>query len=316
MNAETLGVADIRDILRLLPHRYPFLMVDRVIDMRGDEHAIGIKNITFNEPHFLGHFPDNPVMPGVLVIEGMAQTAGVLCLSNLPRRDRPRSVFFLTIDKAKFRKPAVPGDTLEYHVDKIAQPPQHVVVPRRGEGRQRTDCRGRSRRDRDRGLDGDRCDRARRRRRAYWRERGGRAVLRRSVRGSSSKPAFASSPTFMSPALRRVGEGSVVYPFSSLGTPPQSVHYRGGPTRLVIGARCELRESVTMNTGTEDGGGITRVGDRCFFMVGSHVGHDCDVGNDVTFANNAVIGGHVSSAITPSLAATSPFINSFGSAKA
>jgi UDP-N-acetylglucosamine acyltransferase len=91
-----------------------------------------------------------------------------------------------------------------------------------------------------------------------------------------------------------IGEGTVVYPFSSLGTPPQSVHYRGGPTRLVIGARCELRESVTMNTGTEDGGGITRVGDRCFLMVGSHVGHDCLVGDDVTFANNVVIGGHVS----------------------
>ena len=90
-----------------------------------------------------------------------------------------------------------------------------------------------------------------------------------------------------------IGEGSVVYPFSSLGTPPQSVHYRGGETRLVIGARCELRESVTMNTGTEEGGGITRVGDRCSFMVGCHVGHDCEVGNDVTFANNVVLGGHV-----------------------
>jgi 3-hydroxyacyl-[acyl-carrier-protein] dehydratase len=121
MNTEALGVADIREILRLLPHRYPFLMIDRVIDMRGDEHAVGIKNLTVNEPHFLGHFPNNPVMPGVLVIEGMAQTAGVLCLSTMPRREQPRSVLFLTIDKAKFRKPAVPGDTLEYHVDKIAQ---------------------------------------------------------------------------------------------------------------------------------------------------------------------------------------------------
>jgi UDP-N-acetylglucosamine acyltransferase len=91
-----------------------------------------------------------------------------------------------------------------------------------------------------------------------------------------------------------IDEGSVVYPFSSLGTPPQSVHYRGGPTQLVIGAACELRESVTMNTGTEDGGGVTKVGDRCFFMVGSHVGHDCAVGNDVSFANNVVLGGHVS----------------------
>ena len=91
-----------------------------------------------------------------------------------------------------------------------------------------------------------------------------------------------------------IGEGTVVYPFSSLGTPPQSVHYRGGPTQLVIGAACELRESVTMNTGTEDGGAVTKVGDRCFFMVGSHVGHDCAVGHDVSFANNVVLGGHVS----------------------
>jgi UDP-N-acetylglucosamine acyltransferase len=90
-----------------------------------------------------------------------------------------------------------------------------------------------------------------------------------------------------------IGEGSVVYPFSSLGTPPQSVHYRGGPTRLIIGARCELRESVTMNIGTEDGGGVTRVGDRCFIMVGAHVGHDCQVGDDVNLANNVVLGGHV-----------------------
>jgi UDP-N-acetylglucosamine acyltransferase len=91
-----------------------------------------------------------------------------------------------------------------------------------------------------------------------------------------------------------IGEGTVVYPFASLGTPPQSTHYRGGATRLIIGARCELREGVTMNTGTEGGGGLTRVGDRCSFMVASHVGHDCDVGDDVTFANNAVLGGHVS----------------------
>jgi 3-hydroxyacyl-[acyl-carrier-protein] dehydratase len=120
MTDESIGVADIRDILRMLPHRYPFVMVDRVIDMRGDEHGIGIKNVTFNEPQFLGHFPDNPVMPGVLVIEGMAQTAGILCLRLMKPLEHRRSMYFLTIDKAKFRKPAVPGDTLEYHVNKIA----------------------------------------------------------------------------------------------------------------------------------------------------------------------------------------------------
>lgn len=91
-----------------------------------------------------------------------------------------------------------------------------------------------------------------------------------------------------------IGPRTVVHPFASLGSPPQSFSYRGGPTKLVIGADCDIRENVTMSTGTEDGGGITEVGDGCFFMVGSHVGHDCHVGHKVVFANNTVLGGHVS----------------------
>lgn len=89
-----------------------------------------------------------------------------------------------------------------------------------------------------------------------------------------------------------VGERTTIYPFASLGTPPQSSHYRGGPTRLAIGADCQIREQVTMNTGTEDGGGETVVGDNCFFMTCTHVAHDCRLGNNVTFANYAAIGGH------------------------
>jgi 3-hydroxyacyl-[acyl-carrier-protein] dehydratase len=117
----TLQAADIAVILRSLPHRYPFLMVDRIIDIRGCESGIGIKNVTANEPQFQGHFPENPVFPGVLIIEGMAQTAGVLCiLSEEARAQRP-AVYFLTIDKAKFRKPVVPGDTLEFHMVKKAR---------------------------------------------------------------------------------------------------------------------------------------------------------------------------------------------------
>src|SRR5882672_715764 len=90
-----------------------------------------------------------------------------------------------------------------------------------------------------------------------------------------------------------IGARTVIYPFASLGTPPQSVKYRGGPTRLVVGADCQIREGVTMNTGTEDAGGVTTVGDHCFLMANSHIGHDCRVGNHVTFANGAVLGGHV-----------------------
>lgn len=115
-----LESADIATVLRMLPHRYPFLLVDRVIDIDGDDSGIGIKNVTFNEPHFQGHFPGNPVFPGVLMIEGMAQTAGVLCLTKLGSV-KSNKVYFLTIDKAKFRKPVVPGDTLEFHMTKIAQ---------------------------------------------------------------------------------------------------------------------------------------------------------------------------------------------------
>jgi 3-hydroxyacyl-[acyl-carrier-protein] dehydratase len=116
--ATTLEAVDIMDILEALPHRYPFLMIDRIVGIRGDECAIGIKNVTFNEPQFLGHFPKNPVFPGVLMIEGMAQTAGVICLRAIGAVGKPMSVYFLTIDKAKFRKPVRPGDTIEYHITK------------------------------------------------------------------------------------------------------------------------------------------------------------------------------------------------------
>jgi UDP-N-acetylglucosamine acyltransferase len=91
-----------------------------------------------------------------------------------------------------------------------------------------------------------------------------------------------------------IGARTVIYPFASLGTPPQSVSYRGEPTKLVVGADCDIREGVTMNIGTAQDRGITTVGDKCFLMVGSHVAHDCAVGNNVVFANNAVLGGHVS----------------------
>ncbi|MBN9023680.1 MAG: 3-hydroxyacyl-ACP dehydratase FabZ [Rhizobiales bacterium] len=108
---------DIQEIYQLLPHRPPFLMVDRIKEIDGDNFAIGIKNVSANEPHFAGHFPDKPIMPGVLIIEGMAQTAGAICI--LARgRERPGVVYFMTIDDAKFRKPVTPGDTLEYHVRK------------------------------------------------------------------------------------------------------------------------------------------------------------------------------------------------------
>ena len=117
---ETIEAVDIAAIMKSLPHRYPFLMVDRIIGIRGDEFAVGIKNVTYNEPQFLGHFPDNPVFPGVLMIEGMAQTAGVIGMLST-ETDRPTAVYFLTIDKCKFRKPTGPGDIIHYHMKLVTR---------------------------------------------------------------------------------------------------------------------------------------------------------------------------------------------------
>jgi 3-hydroxyacyl-[acyl-carrier-protein] dehydratase len=118
--ASTLDSMDILRLLKLLPHRYPFLLVDRIVDIDRDNSAVGIKNVTINEPHFQGHFPGQPVMPGVLIIEAMAQTAGAICLLSMGG-DKPSVVYFMTIDNAKFRKPVVPGDRLELHVRKLKQ---------------------------------------------------------------------------------------------------------------------------------------------------------------------------------------------------
>ena len=115
----TLESMEIGEILSVLPHRYPFLMIDRIIDIDRDESAVGIKNVTVNEPIFQGHFPGEPIFPGVLIIEGMAQTAGAIAIAHDQAKGGARKlVYLLTIDKCKFRKPAVPGDRIEYHIRK------------------------------------------------------------------------------------------------------------------------------------------------------------------------------------------------------
>ncbi|WP_369914281.1 3-hydroxyacyl-ACP dehydratase FabZ [Maritimibacter sp. 55A14] len=112
-----LDEADISLIQRIIPHRYPFLLIDRVRDILPAESAVGVKNVTFNEPHFQGHFPTKPVMPGVTIIEAMAQTSGVLVGWTLDLVDKHPLVYFMTLDKTRFRRQVVPGDVLELHVN-------------------------------------------------------------------------------------------------------------------------------------------------------------------------------------------------------
>lgn len=113
-----ISVIDIEGIMKAIPHRYPFLLIDRVVDIKLGSSATGIKNVTVNDQFFIGHFPGHPVMPGVLIIEAMAQTAAVLVVKTLGSEFEGKLVYFMTVDSAKFRKPVVPGDQLHIHVEK------------------------------------------------------------------------------------------------------------------------------------------------------------------------------------------------------
>ena len=117
-NGQTIEAVDVLRIMRSIPHRYPFLLVDRMVEVVPSVSAIGIKNVSINEPFFAGHFPGRPVMPGVLIIESMAQTAGALVVITLGPEAEGKVVYFMSIDSAKFRKPVVPGDQIRIHVVK------------------------------------------------------------------------------------------------------------------------------------------------------------------------------------------------------
>jgi 3-hydroxyacyl-[acyl-carrier-protein] dehydratase len=114
-----VGSADIMQVMQMIPHRYPFLMIDKVVDIVLDQEATGVKNVSINEPHFQGHFPRQPVMPGVLIIESMAQTAAVLVVETLEGAAAGKLVYFMTVEEARFRRPVFPGDTLRVHVTKL-----------------------------------------------------------------------------------------------------------------------------------------------------------------------------------------------------
>lgn len=121
--SETLDSADILRIQRLIPHRYPFLLVDKVVDIDGFKSARGIKNVTMNEPHFQGHFPAKPIMPGVTIVEAMAQSAAVMVGAGLGMEDKNLLVYFMSIDSCKFRRMVVPGDVLEMKVETLRGKP-------------------------------------------------------------------------------------------------------------------------------------------------------------------------------------------------
>lgn len=125
MAEKFLKVANLDLIKKMIPHRYPFLLVDKVLDLKGGQTAVGIKNVTYNEPHFQGHFPEMPIMPGVTIVEAMAQTAAILVSFSEDLMGQDLVIYFMSIDKCRFRKMVVPGDVLELHV-KVKQARRNV----------------------------------------------------------------------------------------------------------------------------------------------------------------------------------------------
>ena len=257
--------ADIDLIQRIIPHRYPFLLIDKVRDIVPNETAVGIKNVTFNEPHFQGHFPGAPIMPGVTIIEALAQTAAVMVGVSEGLADKNMLVYFMAIDKAKFRRKVVPGDVLELE-----------VTVKRGGGK-------------------------------VWKFEGVATVegemaaqaeftAMMDLGAAKAEVRIAQNTEIKSHAVITgrisIGPDCVIFPFAVIGEIPQDLKFRGEQTRLEIGARNRIREHVTVNTGTEGGGGLTRIGDDCLIMAGAHVAHDAQIGNRVILVNNSAVAGH------------------------
>ena len=288
---ETSVSINIPATLDKLSYRYPSFLVDSVVDHEPGRSITAIKNVTFNEEFFQGHFPGMPLMPGVLMIEAFTQVAAILVLQD-PDRATQRT-FLRGINKAKFRRQVVPGDRLRLEVKLRGSDGELAEV----------DCRA---------------------------DVGGQPVAAATLLLGVKEVDVEIDPTALVDPSAEIGAGSVigshaiiggnvklgrrchigasavvdgqteigddtkVFPCASIGLIPQDLKFHGEESRLVIGQRNVFREFVTVHRGTKGGGGITRIGNDNLFMAYAHVAHDCTVGNHTIFGNGATLGGHVS----------------------
>jgi UDP-N-acetylglucosamine acyltransferase len=289
---------NLSNALQRLCYRYPSPLVDAVTELEPGRRIVAVKNVTVNEDFFQGHFPGTPLMPGVLMIETLAQVATLLLVNGGPAASAGR-VYLRGVDNAKFRRQVVPGDRLRLE----------VVM-----GARRTTL-------------------ARAQAVAYI----GDAVVAEAqlvmglvaahpgakTAGANIHPTAIVHPgaaigagtevgpyVTIGPHVRigrdcrigastvidgwtEIGDGNEIFPMASVGLIPQDLKFGGESTRLVIGNRNVIREFVTIHRGTGGGGGVTRIGDHNLFMAYAHVAHDCQVGNETIFANGATLAGHV-----------------------
>jgi UDP-N-acetylglucosamine acyltransferase len=282
---------DIASLVGRLIYRYPSPLIDAVIEHTPGERVVAVKNVTVGEEFFQGHFPGTPLMPGVLVIESLAQTAAILLFD---RASEPHAIraCLRGVDEAKFRRRVVPGDRLKLEVTLTAKRSQLVRV--RGAAfvgdqlvaeatlllamlRHVVDIDPSASVDPQAEIGGGTII-------------GPNVVIGRHVRLGRCCKIGASA---VIDGYTEIGDHNEVFPFASIGQNPQDLKYKGEPTRLQIGERNIFREFVTIHRGTLGGGGVTKIGDRNLFMAYAHVAHDSIIGNDTIFGNGATLGGHV-----------------------
>ena len=296
---------DIVEIMAILPHRYPFLLIDRVIEMERKTRIVAIKNVTVNEPHFTGHFPDYPIMPGVLMMEAMAQAGGALLLTEIPDRDEQADGVYGDRRGAKFRRPVVPGDQLRIEVTVLNWRTRAVKMKGVMHGGWQAGVRG---------DDYVPAGAARERRRLRRRRVSGEVSIHPTaiVAEGAVVPASCTVGPFCTVGANVVlgedcelvshvvldghttlGRGTRFIRLRAWGSAPQDLKYAGEPTRLEMGDDNTIREYVTISRGTVGGGGVTRVGSGCLIMAYAHIGHDSQIGNGCILANAATLAGHV-----------------------
>jgi len=282
---------DIGDILRTLPHRYPFLLVDKIIELEEAKRAVGIKNVTFNEPYFQGHFPGIPIMPGVLVLEAMAQVGAVIAL-KMPENEG-KLVYFAGIDAVRFRKPVVPGDQLRIEVEALKM--------KGSIGKLKCSAK----------VDGEIVAEGEILFSVNERLSDEPKIHKTAVVHPSAQlgknvdigPFVVIGPdvkigdnTKIGPhtLIRKwttIGQDNIIHHNVSIGTPPQDYKYKGEKNEIVIGNKNVIREFATIHLPSGEGK-KTEIGNDNFIMVYAHIPHNCRVGNQAVIGGYVGLGGH------------------------
>ncbi|MFA5035330.1 MAG: acyl-ACP--UDP-N-acetylglucosamine O-acyltransferase [Candidatus Margulisiibacteriota bacterium] len=282
-------VIDIKEIMNTIPHRFPFLLIDKVLELEEGKRAVALKNVTMNEAHFQGHFPGHPVMPGVLIIEAIAQVGVVLAL-RLPS-SRGKIVYFAAIDNVRFRKPVVPGDQLIFEVETVwirgplgkmkgkATVGGEVVTEGEfmfslvdtGEAKIHATASVHPTAQIAKGVD-----------------IGPYAVIGPDVKiGEKTKVGAYCSIA----GQTTIGKENVLYQGVTIGVPPQDFKYKGEKSEIVIGDKNIIREFVTIHLPSGENGKTT-IGNENYIMVHAHIPHNCKIGNQTVIGGYVGLAGH------------------------